>query len=141
MKKICRNCHFLGKQHLHQVHDEGVSFYLHKNERILLERNDVELNSANYAIRCLMGVWDQRFYESNIPMLEIVNNTQRDNTCFFYPYNEGTTFEVAKELEKRAQENMQLKRSNKYTRIGLWVAAGALAINALVGIIRLLKCA
>jgi hypothetical protein len=137
MKKLCRKCHFLGKQHSHQTHDEGVSFYLHKEE----PRNDMKFISENYAIRCLMGVWDQRFNDSKTPILQMINNTPRDNTCFFYPYNEGTTFEVAKELEKRTKEHAQLKRSNKYTRVGLWVAAGALLLNALVDIIRLWKCA
>lgn len=141
MKKVCRNCHFLGKQHSHQAHNEGVSFYLHKEERGSLNRNDVRFISENYAIRCLMGVWDQRFNDSSIPVLQIINNTPRDNACFFYPYNEGTTFEVAKELEKRTKEYAQLKRSNKYTRIGLWVASGALLLNALVGVVRLWKCA
>ena len=29
-----------------------------------------------------------------------------------------------------------MKRSNLYTRIGLWVAAGALAVNALVAYLK-----
>jgi len=41
-------------------------------------------------------------------------------------------FDAARELQKRADENRQMKRSNLYTRIGLWVAVGALAVSALV---------
>ena len=41
-------------------------------------------------------------------------------------------FDAARELQKRESENRQLKKSNFYTRIGLWVASGALALNALV---------
>jgi len=45
-------------------------------------------------------------------------------------------FDAARELQKRADETRQLRRSNFYTRIGLWVAAGALAINALVAYLK-----
>ena len=48
-------------------------------------------------------------------------------------------FEAAKELQKREQENRQLKRSNMYTRIGLWVASLALLANAIIGILTLTK--
>jgi hypothetical protein len=41
-------------------------------------------------------------------------------------------FDAAKELQARQDANRQLKRSNMYTRIGLWIAAGALAVDAIV---------
>ena len=45
-------------------------------------------------------------------------------------------FDAARELQKRAAEHEEMKRSNFYTRVGLWVAAGALAINALVAYLK-----
>jgi len=41
-------------------------------------------------------------------------------------------FDAARELQKRESENRQLKRANLYTRIGLWIAAGALVANAVI---------
>jgi hypothetical protein len=45
-------------------------------------------------------------------------------------------FPAARELQKRAEENSQMKSSNMYTRIGLWVAAGALAVSTLVEVLK-----
>jgi hypothetical protein len=41
-------------------------------------------------------------------------------------------FDAAKELQKRQDENRQLKNSNSYTRAALWLAAGALVFEAIV---------
>jgi hypothetical protein len=46
-------------------------------------------------------------------------------------------FTAAKELQKRQQEYKQLKKSNMYTRIGLWIAASALFANVIIELIRL----
>ena len=45
-------------------------------------------------------------------------------------------YDSAKELQKRQSENEQLKKSNRYTRIALWVAAGALALDALIELVK-----
>ena len=81
-----------------------------------------------------MGVWDEgiqvntNFYESVV--------LESRNQCFHYPVQKSMMFTAAEELQKRIAENSALKKSNKYTRIGLWLAAGALLINAAVGAIR-----
>ncbi len=141
MKKVCTNCHFLGKQHKHQPHDEGVPFFLNDDERKSIQNGNVEFISEGYAIRCLKGVWDQRFYDKEISLSSVLNSKERNNKCFFYPYDEGLSFSAAEELQKRHQDHEQLRRSNRYTRIGLWVASGALMINAIIGIIKLWSCA
>lgn len=46
-------------------------------------------------------------------------------------------YQAAKELQRRQSENEQLKRSNLYTRVGLWVAAGALVLNVVVEFLKL----
>jgi len=46
-------------------------------------------------------------------------------------------FDAARELQKRDNEHKELKRSNLYTRIGLWVAAGALGISALIEVLKI----
>jgi hypothetical protein len=45
-------------------------------------------------------------------------------------------FQAAEELQKREQENEQLKRSNLYTRIGLWIAAIGLILSAFVSLLK-----
>jgi hypothetical protein len=41
-------------------------------------------------------------------------------------------FDAARELQKRDQENRELKRSYFYTQIGLFIAAAGLFIDACV---------
>ncbi len=61
-----------------------------------------------------------------------LNEKDREGFCFFFPYHEGMLFPAAKVLQEREAENGQLKMSNFYTRIGLYISAGALVANALV---------
>ena len=46
-------------------------------------------------------------------------------------------FKAADELQKRDAEYKKMKSSNLYTRIGLWIAIGALSLNALIGVLKL----
>lgn len=45
-------------------------------------------------------------------------------------------FKAAEEMQKRQEENWQLKESHKYTRLALYIAAGALAVNAIIAILK-----
>jgi hypothetical protein len=42
---------------------------------------------------------------------------------------------AAKTLQERESQNAQLKRSNRYTMIGLWIAGSGLFLNALVEVV------
>ena len=93
-----------------------------------------------YSLKCQMGVWDEGVSPGKEDRIERLTNVDRKDQCFFFPYNPSMLFDAAIELQKRQQANHQIKRSNMYTRIGLWIASGALVINAIIGIIRLSKC-
>jgi len=82
-----------------------------------------------------MGVWDEGA-GAYADRDSVINTTQRGKDCFFFPYTPAMLFDAAQELQKRESENNQLKQSNLYTRIGLWVAAGALLLNALITLIK-----
>jgi hypothetical protein len=84
-----------------------------------------------------MGVWDEGVAGSKGERNSIINLMPRNSGCFFFPHHPAMLFPAAQELQKRAEENSQLKRSNMYTRIGLWVAVGALAANTLVEVLRI----
>ena len=66
-----------------------------------------------------------------------ISETEREGTCFFWPYMPNMLFPAARELQKREQEYQQLKHSNLYTRIALWIAAAGLLMNAFVELLRL----
>jgi len=135
MKKNCRHCHFLAKEHRDEtgaVHSLSLS----ENEREKLAKDPENAVPNHYTMNCHMGVWDEGVSGSNKERNDIVNIITRNNSCFFFPYRPAMLFPAAQELQRRAEEHKQLKRSNMYTRIGLWVAAGALAVSALVEVLK-----
>jgi hypothetical protein len=135
MRKTCRHCHFLAKEHQDEA-GRVHSYSLSKEEREKAENTPEEAVPDYYAMNCHMGVWDEGVAGSKEGRNEVINLMQRDSGCFFFPHHPAMLFPAARELQKRAEEHSQLKRSNMYTRIGLWVAAGALAISALVEILK-----
>lgn len=132
MKAICRNCHFLAKEHREENTGRPLSFSLDGSERKLVQSDSAQAVKNFYSLKCQLGVWDEGVSQSPGGRDVTVNMTPRKDICFFFPYHSAMLFGAARELQKREDENRQLKRSNMYTRIGLWVAAVALAANAVI---------
>lgn len=132
MKPICRHCHFLAKEYREENTGRTLPFSLNKQEREKAALASNEMVATYYSLNCHMGVWDEGVSGSTEERNAIINLVPRASGCFFFPYHAAMRFDAARELQKRADENRQMKKSNLYTRIGLWVAAGALAVNALV---------
>lgn len=84
-----------------------------------------------------MGVWDTGINPSLNEELAYIIDTNRKENCFFLEENSGMSFQAAKTLQERRHQNEQLKRSNLYTRLGLWIAAIALFANVIVQIYKL----
>ncbi|HDI3235453.1 TPA: hypothetical protein PMB67_003489 [Vibrio cholerae] len=123
MKKNCKNCHFLASEY-----NEFT------NSFSLAERHDIEKVKGNplkehYVTKCHLGVWREGAIRSADFYFNVVK--VKRNNCFFYPYQENMLFEAAKTLQQRQQENAQLKRSNMYTTIGLFIAALGLLFDTL----------
>ena len=136
MKKVCTNCHFFGKGHSEKSADEGVNLFVSNDEREMASSGKKEFTKPYYSVRCLMGVWDERFNEKGEDLNHLVAIINRNDKCFFFPYDEGMMLEAAKELQKRKQEYSQLRRSNMYTRIGLFIAAFALVANVAINLFK-----
>lgn len=132
MKSICRNCHFLAKEHREESTGRPLSFSLSKSERELASSDPNNAIKEHYSLKCQLGVWDEGVSQLPGGRDGTLNKTPRKDSCFFFPYNPAMLFDAARELQKRENENRQLVRSNMYTRIGLWIAAGALVANAVV---------
>ena len=132
MKPICRNCHFLSKEYREANTDRALVFSLTQIEREKVAQAPDEDIFKHHSLNCHMGVWDEGVMGGTTDRNSVINLTSRDSNCFFFPYNPAMLFNAAKELQKRQDENRQLKNSNSYTRAGLWLAAGALAVNALL---------
>ncbi|MDE2388230.1 MAG: hypothetical protein KGN35_03975 [Betaproteobacteria bacterium] len=136
MNNICRHCHFLAKEYRTENTGEVYSFSLNQQERELAETKPEEIVSSHYSLKCYMGVWDEGVSGSIQERNQIINHTDRDSGCFFFAYNPSMLFSAAQELEKRIAATKQLKRSNFYTRIGLYIATAALVVNTLLNIFK-----
>jgi len=87
-----------------------------------------------------MGVWDEGASPVSTVEDAVLFSQDRGFSCFFISYRKSMLFLAAIEIQKREEENRQLKRTNTYTVIGLWLAGFGLILNALVGMYRILKC-
>ena len=132
VKPICRNCHFLSKEYREANTGRVLVFNLTQIDREKIAQTPDEDMFEPYSLNCHMGVWDEGVMGGVKKRGTMINLTPRGLSCFFFPYNPAMLFDAAKELQKRQDENMQLKVSNSYTRAGLWIAAGALAVNTLL---------
>ena len=113
-----------------------LSFSLNESERKLAQSDPGNAVENHCSLKCHLGVWDEGMCQSLGGRDITLNKTNRKDICFFFPYHSAMLFDAAKELQKREEENRQLKRSNMYTRIGLWIAAGALVANAIIAYLK-----
>jgi len=109
-----------------------LSFSLSESERELVRSDPNNAVKEQYSLKCQLGVWDEGVSRLPGGRDDTLNTTVRKDNCFFFPHNPAMLFDAASELQKREHENRQLKSSNMYTRIGLWIAAGALIANAVI---------
>lgn len=130
MKRSCRNCHFLSKEYVEDNTGRRLNFVVSDEERRHIELQKNNPIKEYYSTECHMGVWREGATKKD-DFFELVVKKKRDN-CFFFPYQGDMLFKAAEELQKREQDRSELKQSNMYTRIGLWVATGALLLNALI---------
>lgn len=128
--KTCLTCHFLAKSRV----DEGgreLSFSWDKSER---ENGAI---SEHFSAECWRGIWSTRVDGGLRKPLNEVLEDKRDDTCFYIEAQQGMLFQTAEELERARSANRELKRSYRYTQVGLWVAAVGLLANLVIGIVHL----
>lgn len=135
IKSICRHCHFLSKELRDRSSGAVLVFSLSSQEREKAAAAPNEVIADCYSLNCRMGVWDEGVSGSKDDRNTLINLTSRESRCFFFPYNSAMLFDAARELQKRADEHAQMKKSNFYTQIGLWIAAAALFIDALTNLL------
>lgn len=127
IKNICQYCHFLSKETREENTGRTHSFSLPSEERV-----DLDKVPTHYSVKCWMGVWDEGVAPHPIDRRDTISKVNRRGRCFFWPHRPSMLFKAAEILQKREHEYEQMKRSNLYTRIGLWIAAIGLFVGAVV---------
>ncbi len=90
----------------------------------------------NCTATCSMGIWNTQLSPKLNSQLPEILKKERKDTCFFIEFHEGMSFPAARDLQKLRYENRNLKRSYRYTQIGLWIASISLAANLIYSIFR-----
>ena len=81
---------------------------------------------------CNFMVWDQGVHFDIGWRYEVIVETERSDSCFFFPWRQGMLLPAARLLQEREATNREANRDRLLTRWGLWIAAIALVVNALL---------
>ena len=127
----CKNCHFLTKTHID--HGGGTHRFSWTKE----ERDNCHLPD-HYSAECVKGIWSTRIDPGLKKSLNRILLENRRDDCFYVETHDGMSFEAASELHRLRNDNRQLKRSYRYTQIGLWIAALSLLANFVMAILKTL---
>ncbi len=136
MNEICRNCHFFAQTLPPEGRGPRYVFSLSTERRAACARSEFKDDDPFYSLSCHRGVWDEGLKHPSFDFDHEINKKDRKNFCYFFPHHEGMLFPAAIELQKRKEEYRELRMSNLYTRIGLYVAAAGLFASAIVEILR-----
>ena len=129
MKHCCKNCQFLSKWAL-IAFDQKRLFSWTKEEREKLGLTD------SWAAECSVGIWSTGIDGDLRSRLKEVLTEDRKDRCFFIEVHEGMSNQGARALHKLRNDNAQLKKSYRYTQIGLGIAAGSILATLVYNIIR-----
>jgi len=136
MKRNCINCHFLSKSSREHNSNREITYSLNKNERTTLQKDPVGFDRGYSSLQCHMGVWDEGISPVAIKEDQQLLTQNRKRTCFYIPYRKSMLFKAAIEIQKREEENSQLKKTNSYAVSGLMLAAIGLIINAVINYLK-----
>ncbi len=131
-KHRCINCHFLSKiQFGHAVpwddKDRSERWARNRGEYYSAEINPFGQSSEIESVGCHKDIWwigeyDEYFTYSEKPLMQEIMS-DRAEQCFFVQYHAPMGYATAEELFRVRYDTRQLKRSLKWTIIGLFVAA------------------
>ena len=130
--RCCRNCHFCTKLVLTPFGEETQPLSTEERNTLDLSRS----SGLNPHFQCAQGIWcyahgtEERFGE--------FVDRLRGESCFYTRVKPGVSVDAAKMLQDREAAIGELKRSYRFTQIGLWIAAAALVVSAVSGAIGLL---
>lgn len=138
-RQACVNCHFFSKSY--RDRPQALNMAVNEQERTAVRRGDFEWHDSSpavVALSCRMNVWDQGVtgfpHEDRYGLLV---ETERRTYCFFRAFQPGMLFPAAEELQRRESAAAEARKDRRLTIIGLWIAAAALLVGAIIDVIQL----
>ena len=136
MKKNCVNCMYLITGYPKGRFDERESC-LGEYERDKIRNKDFSWKINERDLSCHYGVWSELLEEVIPNFATFEELTKERKICLFYPFSNELLLPGAVELQKHEAEYKAKSSSNRYTTIGLFIAAAGLLLNSIIQIIRL----
>lgn len=102
---------------------------------MMAKRNDYSWHQRRkqaYNLECAMEVWTEGYNFEDSTRHEWLVETERRGFCFFWQFRPGMLIPAAKLLQQREAEAKDARRDRRLTIWGLWIAAAALMIDALL---------
>jgi len=141
-KPVCANCHFLKLYtRMRQNGQTDIRAIKSKDRDSIRKGNFDEVTWKEYLFECHRGVWCEGFNgseglnRSKESRQKEINDTPRENFCYFWEYRAGMFFDAAVELQKRDYELEYAAKDRRLTIWGLFIAAIALLANVIFNII------
>ncbi len=133
MKHRCRNCHFLQKvSAAYEIpqswdqEDRDECWPRHNRNNDTAKAGDYELYKI-YEVRCHKSIWSKEYdeYGNRAAKQSLKKKILRNRAeqCFFVEYHEGMPYPIAEELFRVRYDTRNLRRSLKWTIVGLFIAA------------------
>jgi hypothetical protein len=137
-RHCCYNCHFFSWYQLSipdspsgELAPRGREALLHTtNKQDILEQTGNESRLC-----CQKNIWRHKRKETfsdHKPLVHLLTQ-DRGDTCFFYPYKEGISFDAAAELQGRDETKREkeedralVRQANRYSKWALGIAIAAL---------------
>lgn len=138
-KKLCVNCHFLTLTSKNLNDDSIYITTPNISDRKELMKGNFEIIEKPFSLSCYFKVWSEGYSPEKEgkanDMKYIINKFNRKNFCFFWKYRPNMLFPAAEKLQEREYNLKQTAKDRMYTRIALYIAAGALALNIVINLI------
>ncbi len=130
MRHCCKNCQFLTKVTRNLGNGEKLSFSWTTADLLHFKMPE------KWGAECAQGIWSTGIDPSLKSRLKEVLLEDRRDRCFFIEVHKGMSNDGARALHKLRNDNVQLRKSYRYTQIALGIAAASLFANLIYNVIK-----
>lgn len=96
VKQACVDCHYFKK---HNASNPNSIINHHQREAI--RKKDFSWLNDAFALCCHRGIWDEGIDPELVNKRNEIIDKERKDTCFFYEFTSGMTFQAAQDLQKK----------------------------------------
>lgn len=131
--KTCIDCHFLSLIRFDAADGDASPKTWSEEERRLSFVDDIDREKFyqfhHHKALCYRGMWEFKEYNES-KFNHLIKQEDREDRCFWVEHRDGMKWDAAGQLFHVENDNRQLKKSYRYTQIGLWIAAIGAVIAA-----------